>query len=159
MPFKKHDLAVRIQALALVEEGITVKRVMEITSLSRRTIFDLKKKARERGYNPAQSRTLKIEYVEDASRSGRPKEVIEEKKQELLDYVRKNHENREKSSEELGWLIGVSARTAHRILHKAGMTKRKPTWKPGLTQEMREARLQFALRHKDWKLKDWKNVI
>ena len=75
---------------------------MEITSLSRRTIFDLKKKARERGYNPAQSRTLKIEYVEDASRSGRPKEVIEEKKQELLDYVRKNHENREKSSEELG---------------------------------------------------------
>lgn len=39
------------------------------------------------------------------------------------------------------------------------MTKRKPSCKPGLTQEMQEARLQFALAHKDWKLEDWKNVI
>jgi hypothetical protein len=31
--------------------------------------------------------------------------------------------------------------------------------KPGLTPAMREARLQFCLRHKDWTLEDWKNVI
>ena len=83
----KHDIAVRIQALALAEEGITVKRIMEITNMSRRTIFNLKKKARERGYNPTQSRTLKLEYVEDAPRSGRPKVVTEEKKQLLLNHV------------------------------------------------------------------------
>jgi hypothetical protein len=33
MIFKQHDLAVRIQALTLVEEGITVKRVVEITAV------------------------------------------------------------------------------------------------------------------------------
>ena len=92
-------------------------------------------------YNPAQSRTLKIEYVKDASRSGCPKEVIEEKKQELLNHIQKNCKNREKSSKELGWLIGVSARTAYPILHKAGMTKQKPTWKPELMQE----KLDFSL--------------
>jgi transposase len=159
MPTQKHDPAVRIQALALVEEGITVKRVMEVTGLSRRTIFNLKKRARERGYDPAQSRTLKMEYVEDAPRSGRPKVITEEKRNQLVEEVRKNRDNREKSTAELGWLIGVSARSAHRILRQADMKKLKPSWKPGLTQEMREARLQFALRHKDWKLEDWKNVI
>lgn len=66
MVFKKHDIAVRIQALALVEEGIPTKRVTEITGLSRKTIYNLRKKACERGYNPAQSRELKIEYVDDA---------------------------------------------------------------------------------------------
>ena len=39
----KHDNAVCIQALALAEEGITIKQVMEITGLARRTIFNLKK--------------------------------------------------------------------------------------------------------------------
>ena len=39
----KHDNAVRIQALALAEEGVTINLVMEITGLARRTIFNLKK--------------------------------------------------------------------------------------------------------------------
>ena len=39
------------------------------------------------------------------------------------------------------------------------MMKWKPNWKPGLTEAMREARYQFALRYKDWELEDWKNVI
>ena len=87
MGLKQHDIAVRIQALALAEEGITVERIIEITGLSRRTIFNLKKRARERGYNPAQSRALKMEYVEDAPRSGRPKVTTEEKRKELLEHV------------------------------------------------------------------------
>jgi len=159
MPFKQHDVAVHIQALALVEEGISVNRVMQITGLARRTIFDLKKRARERGYNPTLSRALKMEYVEDAPRSGRPKVVTEEQRETLLAHVRSSREGREKSTEELGWLIGVSARTALRTLQEAGMSKQKPTWKPGLTQEMREARYHFAMRYKDWQLEDWKTVI
>ncbi|KAI9776974.1 MAG: hypothetical protein M1839_009118 [Geoglossum umbratile] len=76
MVFKQHDLAVRIQALALVEEGVTVKRVMELTGLARATVYDLKRKTRQRGYDPAVSRVLKMEYVEDAPRSGRPKKNV-----------------------------------------------------------------------------------
>ena len=73
--------------------------------------------------------------------------------------MRKNQDNREKSSDELGWLVGLPGRTAYQILREAKLKKRKPTWKPGLTQEMREARLQFALRYENWKLEDWKDVI
>jgi transposase len=87
MVFKQHDLAVRIQALALAEEGIATKRIREITGLSRKTLYNLKKKAQERGYNPAQSRSLKMEYVEDAPRSGRPKVVTEEKKKQRENLV------------------------------------------------------------------------
>ena len=39
----KHDNTVCIQALALAEEGVTIKRVMEITGLAKRMIFNLKK--------------------------------------------------------------------------------------------------------------------
>ena len=39
------------------------------------------------------------------------------------------------------------------------MRKTKPTRKPGLTAQMKKDRLEFCLRHEDWTLEDWKNVI
>ena len=101
MGFKKHDITVHIQALALVEEGISTKHVTEITSLSRKTIFNLKKKAYEYSYNPAQSHELKIEYLEDIHYSGCSKLVIDRKKKILLEYIQKNYNNRKKSSNKL----------------------------------------------------------
>ena len=53
MVFKKYNIAVHIQALALVEESIPTKYITKITSFSRKTIFNLKKKACEYSYNPA----------------------------------------------------------------------------------------------------------
>jgi hypothetical protein len=35
----------------------------------------------------------------------------------------------------------------------------KRTIKLGLTKDQRDARLAWCLLHKDWTLKDWKNVI
>lgn len=32
-------------------------------------------------------------------------------------------------------------------------------WKPNLIPEMKEARLVFAIKYKDWTLEDWKRVI
>ncbi len=58
----------RLQALALVEKGIAIKVVQAITEVSVRSISDLKKKARSRGYDPQISRVLKLEYVEDVPR-------------------------------------------------------------------------------------------
>ncbi|MCJ1480432.1 hypothetical protein MMC06_000587 [Schaereria dolodes] len=73
MAFKKYDIAVRVQALALAEVGVPIQIVCEITGLSRRSVYHLRKKARERGFDPQVSPTLKIEYVEDGPRPGRPK--------------------------------------------------------------------------------------
>ena len=39
------------------------------------------------------------------------------------------------------------------------MHKVKTTKKSGLLPSMREARLAFCLRYKNWTLEDWKNVI
>ena len=32
-------------------------------------------------------------------------------------------------------------------------------WKPNLTPVMKEARLAFAIKYKDWTIEDWKRVI
>ena len=32
-------------------------------------------------------------------------------------------------------------------------------WKPNLTPAMKEARLAFAVKYKDWTIEDWKRVI
>jgi transposase len=159
MVYQAFDIATHVQALALFEEGITIKHIIEITGLFRHSIYDLRKRAQQRGYNPTVSRVILMKYIEDAPRSGRPKKATEEKAAELLNHVRKDRIGREKSTAELGELIEVSARTAHWILRNAELVKQKPTWKPGLTPAMREAQLQFALRHQDWTFEDWKNVI
>jgi hypothetical protein len=49
--------------------------------------------------------------------------------------------------------------SALRILRANKVGKWKPTWKPGLTQAIRDARYKFALDHQNWSLEDWKNVI
>lgn len=80
---QNHSVALRIQALALFEEGVPVERVKEITGMSRSAIFRLRQTARSRGYDPNVSRELKEEYVQDAPRSGRPRKDAERKQGEL----------------------------------------------------------------------------
>ncbi|KAI9785876.1 MAG: hypothetical protein M1816_008203 [Peltula sp. TS41687] len=76
---QNHSVALRIQALALFEEGVPVERVKEITGMSRSAVFRLRQTAKNRGYDPNVSRELKEEYVQDAPRSGRPRKDAEKK--------------------------------------------------------------------------------
>ncbi|KAJ5908818.1 hypothetical protein N7495_001500 [Penicillium taxi] len=55
--------------------------------------------------------------------------------------------------------ITISDGTIWRVLKNAGLRKTKPTRKPGLTAKMRANRLAWCFKHRDWSLKDWKNVI
>ncbi|CAG5157183.1 uncharacterized protein ALTATR162_LOCUS4975 [Alternaria atra] len=55
--------------------------------------------------------------------------------------------------------VEISTSTVWRVLREAGYKKTKLTRKPGLTQEMRSARLKWAIDYRDWTLEDWKNVI
>jgi transposase len=96
--------------------------------------------------------------VANAARSGRPKEISEEK-EEILSAVRSDRSGREKSSEVLAYEAGINRSSALRILHKHGLHNVKPTTKPSLTPQMKQARYEWALAHKDWTLEDWKNVI
>ena len=116
-------------------------------------------KGQDRGYNPAQCMRVKLEYVEDGKRSGRPKEISEATDMAVLASVKQDRNGREKSSEILAFEAGISHSSVLRILHKHGFTIVKPSWKPGLTEAAKATRLRFCLDHQHWTLEDWKAVI
>ena len=142
-----------------VSWGIAVKVVQAVTGVSTQSISYIKRKARDRRYDPTVSRILNVEYVEDACRSGRPPKVTSELEQAILDNVRHDRNDREKSSAVLGYEHGVSSTTILNILRRNNFRPCKSTMKPGLDSAMKEARLQFCLRYRHWTLDDWKNVI
>jgi hypothetical protein len=78
--------------------------------------------------------------------------------QEILEEIGKNRNGREKSALELGWQFSISDASVIRTLHKHGLRKYKPSYKPGFKEEMRAAHLRFAREHRH-DLEWWKNVI
>ncbi len=117
------------------------------------------KKAIARGYRPKEDPRILEYYIVDGVRSGRPREIREDKEEEVLFVVRSDRSGREKSSEVLVFFANISQSSVQRILRKYSLRNVKPATKPGLTAIMRKARLEWALTHRHWTLKDWKNVI
>ena len=69
-----HSIAQRLQALALAEYGIEEKIAAAQAGLYNITLVKrLRKKARERRFDPIASSILKEEYIVDTGRSGRPR--------------------------------------------------------------------------------------
>lgn len=58
----------------------------------------------------------------------------------------------------LGWQL-ISPSTVYQVLKEHGYRVYTRTVKLGLTKEQMEERLKWCLEHKDWTLKNWKNVI
>ena len=73
--------------------------------------------------------------------------------------VTRDRYGREKSAEVITAEVGLSINTVRRVLRKAGYKKTKPTRKPGLTEEMKKARLEFCLTHVDKGDDFWHNII
>ncbi|KMP01311.1 hypothetical protein CIHG_01600 [Coccidioides immitis H538.4] len=98
-----HPIAIRIQALALVSWGIPVNEVSTALGIPARTLRAIEKRAKDRGYKPQENQRIDISFVEDAKRSGRPKEIDFSKESETLDSIRKDRAGREKSTEILAF--------------------------------------------------------
>ena len=154
-----HDDGTRMQALALAEAGIAQKIITAMTEISRYSISRLKKTARDRGYDPSESKKLLLSYVIDTPRSGRPPVITQAVEEAILEAIRKDRYGREKTSFMLAREQGLSSSTVLRVLRRNGFRPCKTTKKPSLTEAMKEARYQFALRYKDWTVEDWKKVI
>ena len=129
----------KLQELCLVEHGIAVKVVQAVTGVSTQSISYIKRKALDRGYDPTVSRILKVEYVEDACRSGRPLKVTSEVEQAILDNIRHDRNGREKYSAVLGYEHGVLSTTILNVLRRNNSRLCKSTMKPGLDSAMKEA--------------------
>ena len=160
------DISTRALVVTLMSPfvGKSTAEISALTGIPPRTIRTIYRRACERGYDPNASIVkLPVEVLEDAPRSGRPRKQ-EAVKEEVLQKVQRDRYGREKTCADLAGDLGllgheVSAVTVWRILKAAGYNKTKPTRKPGLTPKMRQERLEWCLAHKDWTLKDWKNVI
>jgi hypothetical protein len=155
----RYTLAQRIQCLTLLAEGFPALHVKQKTGVSERSQRSIRKKAYDRGFDPDKDPCILEAYVVDGARSGRPKEISEEQEEKVLSIVRSDRSGREKSSEVIAYEACISRSSALRILYKYGLNCVKPTRKPGLTAQMKQARYEWALAHQDWTLEDWKNVI
>jgi hypothetical protein len=141
-------------------EAEKLRLISNITHISLVTLYRLKKKAIARGFDPTKDLRVEEWYINDAKPPGpcrtATSEAMEEK---VIKCVERNRAGREKSAEVIAYQCGISISSVLRILKRRGYRKRKPTWKPCLNEDQKEARLQFALRYKDWTLEDWKAVI
>ena len=154
-----YQIATRAQALAMKAMGATLQQIQNVTFIKRHTLQYLFTKAANRGWNPVTNPLVLDGHVVDAPRSGRKRVITYELEQEILKKVTRNRYGREKSCAYIAAECGCSTKTVWRVLRRYGYRKTKPTKKLCLTKAMKEARLQFALRYKDWTIEDWKNVI
>jgi transposase len=165
------DLGVRIQALALLEAGIKMDRIIEITKISRSQIYRYRKKAKEAGYVGENDLRLKIEYIDDRKRkwkaSSKGLKMTPEVIEAVTTCVTRNSTTRQYSCSQIAYQVNtklpaekqISPSTVYRILKKEGYSQYKQTVKPGLNKAAKKKRLEWYLKHKDWTLDDWKNVI
>jgi transposase len=157
-------------------QGIKRPDITAATGLSRTAIGQLILKAKERGWQPGT--TPKDEHVIDAPKSGRPAKLAGDRAARLEWLLEENPTTAAfttlQLSEELAKSyttttsagdvithqgIKVSQTTVRRYLKAAKYRYVKYTTKPGLNEDQRWTRLQWAWKHRNWTLQDWAQVV
>ena len=157
---KSADISLRAQVLTLSYcTPASIEFIAATTGYSVPNIYRIRRIARDRGFDPAISLQVLDKYARHEEKSGRPRKATTEKEDEVIDLVIKDRYAREKTSAQLAREVGLSRCTVWRILKQRGYKKVKPSYRPGLTPEMKAARLAFCLLYKDWTVEDWKRVI
>ena len=127
--------------------------------LSQPQIGQIRKKAIERGWEGTVNSPFLLSYVKDAPRLGYPRKNLPALTKQLITTVESNGIGRHAPLDELAYKLSVSVSSIHYYLRQLGYKKLKMSTKPGLTQQMRKARLRWALNYVNWTLEDWKNII
>lgn len=117
-----HPISLRFQALALAEYGVPVQHIKHYLNMSVNTIQRLRKTARDRGFDPAVSPQLKLEYVEDAPRSGRPSKLTPQMEEAIVAaFTGEGREADQKvKTARVAEEMGISATTVLRVLTSKG---------------------------------------
>jgi hypothetical protein len=95
----RYTLAQRVQVLTLWAEGFPPAYIEKKTDVKERSQRNIRKKAIERGFDPATSPRILDSYVVDGAHTGRPKKVSAEAEEGLLANVRNDHSGGDKSGE------------------------------------------------------------
>lgn len=103
-----HSTELRVQVLTLWALDYRTEQICKLLDLSPRTVQNLVKKGKDRGYRPSECFRVKLEFVEDGKRSGRPVEIIEAVQSSVIASVSADRAGREKSSEILAFEVDGS---------------------------------------------------
>ena len=155
----KHFSDLRLQALNLVEAGISTKEAAWITGISISIINRLKQKACENEFDPAESTKLNIKHVQDRFRFERFAKIISEKKASIIQYMKKNKNTHESFVVEIMNIYDVFAFIILKLLKWNKFKSCKTTKKSPLNDHMKIQWLKWCLNHEKWILQNWKNII
>lgn len=160
-----NSIGSRISTLTKSDKGTppNFDVILTKTGVSKSSYYKLRTKAISRGWIPGL--VVKVEYIDDTPRTGRPKISITIALF-IIEIMTKNSTTR-------GWSCArivaevtgtpgrqpVSASTIYKVLSEHGYGVFKRTVKPGLTDEAKKARLTWYLEREYWIINNWKNVI
>ena len=133
--------------LAHLQQGKSIKKTADIAAVSTSTVHFLRWK-----HLPELS----------SHRRGRPVKLSAQDKRFCVRAITAGHSKgavivQKKLEHELD--VKVSERTVRRTLEDAGLKAAEKQKKPRLSAKNIKARLDFAYRHKDWTVEDWKRVV
>ncbi|ORY68452.1 uncharacterized protein BCR38DRAFT_481938 [Pseudomassariella vexata] len=129
--------AKRACPLTVHSRGVPIEKTKALTGCSKAGFYKLLQKAKERGCVP--SGPIKLDFIEDATRTGAPRVSTEAAMAEIEGIVMKNSTTREHSTEMAISVLKdkdphrkLSRRPVHRALERMDFRRVKPTTKPGL---------------------------
>jgi transposase len=138
---------IRDNILSLIGQGKSRREIGRAMKVGKSTVHKLRQRRSASVSKPPSGRCSKISeqnkrFCVRAITSGQL---------DTASDVRKALENQLK--------VKVSERTVRRILQNAGLGAAGKQNKPKLSSKNIKARLEFAKRHQDWTVEDWKRVI
>ena len=140
----------RARIIALSEQGLSYGEISTIEKCHRSTVLRTIKRNKQTNSNqdrPKSGRKSKL--------SARNERWIE--REILLGRADNAVQMQKKLKEQMN--IDVSAKTVRRTLKKKGFHAIHKVRKPFLSPKHKKSRLEFARRHKNWTVEDWKKVI
>ena len=127
--------------------------IAEQLGCSKTAVYDVLKRFRETGsFTPKK-------------KSGRPPLFNSPTRHELKAFVQENGENRRLCLKKIAtaWTARkkqpISASTIRRNLKKVRLSACIPRHKPAMTETHRQARLEWALAHRNWTTREWRRVL
>lgn len=147
MPLSPEQAA---QAVALVEDGRSMRYVAEVLSTTPSTISRTVQRYRETGSFARRPGTGPRRATSERDDRFLQLQVLRDRHTTAIEARNRLHQVRG---------VNVSERTVRRRLEEANLQSRRPATGPELTREHRTARLRFAREHHDWTEQQWERVL
>ena len=144
---KKISNETKLSIIKYLNNGLSIRKVSELTKVSKSTVERISKDIRHQlpnqilGRPTKLSRRQKLFYISKITKGGRDNavQVTNDLKSELN--------------------TNVSPSTVRRALKDAGLGSMEKPKKPLLSRKNIKDRLEFAKTHQHWTIKDWSKVI